>query len=124
MNSQFKIAKDFDKVWFTADNHFGHENIIKYCNRPFETIEEMDNILIDNWNSIIEPGNTVYHLGDFCLGGKEMARLYFNQLNGQIKVLSNPWHHDSRWLGGSYRSKDGILVDYLPPLVSLIISWK
>ncbi len=119
MNSQIRITGNLDKIWFASDHHFGHKNIIEYCNRPFETVKEMDTILINHWNAFIEPGNTIYYLSDFCLGGKEMARLYFNQLNGHIKVLSNPWHHDSRWLGGSYRSKDGILVDYLSPLVSL-----
>lgn len=119
MTSQIKITKDLDKVWFTADNHFGHENIIEYCNRPFKTVEEMDTKLIDNWNDVVRSGDTVYHLGDFCLGNGNLADVYFNQLNGQIKILCNPWHHDTRWLGRKYISADGAEVMYLLPLVSL-----
>lgn len=123
MNSQIKITGDFDKVWFTADHHFGHGNIIEYCNRPFETVEEMDIELIDNWNTVVKPGDTVYHLGDFCLGNEKMAYIYFSQLNGQIKVLYNPWHHDGRWIRGDLAplSKDGIGASALAPLVSIKI---
>lgn len=119
MNSQIKITNNFDKVWFTSDHHFGHKNIIGYCNRLFKTVEEMDIKLVDNWNALIGPGDLVYHLGDFCLGNKDLADVYFHQLNGSIKVLYNPWHHDGRWLRGNPWSKDGILVSYLSPLVSL-----
>ncbi len=128
MNSQIKITNNFDKVWFTADNHFGHENIIEYCNRPFKTVLEMDNRLIDNWNKLIEPGDTVYHLGDFTLSDRESARLYFGQLNGFINILSNPWHHDKRWLNGPVTnsltienlwSKDNVDVIKLPPMIVL-----
>ena len=87
-----------EDIWFTADNHFGHENIIQYCKRPFESVDVMDKALIDNWNKVIKPGDTVYHLGDFTLGDWKQAEFYFKQLNGQIKILSNPWHHDKRWL--------------------------
>jgi len=87
-----------ENVWFTADQHFGHENIIKFCDRPFKTVEEMDRILIDNWNEIIKPKDTVFHLGDFTLGDYESAVQYWDQLNGHIKFLANRWHHDKRWL--------------------------
>lgn len=87
-----------ENIWFTADQHWGHENIIKFCDRPFETVEEMDKALIENWNEVIKPGDTVFHLGDFTLEDYVIAVSYFNQLNGHIKFLSNPWHHDKRWL--------------------------
>ena len=55
-------------VFFTSDTHFGHENILKFCNRPFSSIEDHDLALINNWNSVIGNDDTVFHLGDFCFG--------------------------------------------------------
>jgi calcineurin-like phosphoesterase family protein len=52
-------------IWLTADTHFGHTNILKYCGRPFSSIEEMDETLINNWNNKVNQDDTVYHLGDF-----------------------------------------------------------
>lgn len=81
------------KTFFTSDTHFGHANIIKYSTRPFKTAEEMDNTLIHNWNSVVKPGDTVYHLGDFAVGGPE-ADIYLRRLNGNIKFC---WgNHDNR----------------------------
>ncbi len=105
-------------TFFTADNHFGHLNIIRYCNRPFESAEEMDERMIANWNEAIKHDDLVYHLGDFTLGNKLTARRYFNRLNGQIRVLCNPWHHDKRWLGGEYYSRSGG-VEYMKSIVVL-----
>ncbi|MHC4647877.1 MAG: metallophosphoesterase family protein [Planctomycetota bacterium] len=85
-------------IYFTADTHFGHENIIRYCTRPFESAEHMDRELMHYWNCRVEPDDTVYHLGDFTLANEHQARDYFHQLNGRIFILGNAWHHDSRWL--------------------------
>ena len=54
--------------WFTADLHLGHTNIIKYCQRPFNTVAEMNYYLLKQWNSTVKPDDTVFHIGDFCLG--------------------------------------------------------
>lgn len=85
-------------IWFTSDHHFGHANVIKYCNRPFDSVEEMDDELIDRWNSFVGQNDRIYHLGDFTLGGGSQAADYFRRLNGKITVLANFWHHDKRWL--------------------------
>jgi calcineurin-like phosphoesterase family protein len=81
------------KTFFTSDTHFGHANIIKYCNRPFASVEEMDNILIHNWNSVVRPEDTVYHLGDFAVGGGPAAP-YLRRLNGTIYFCLG--NHDKR----------------------------
>jgi calcineurin-like phosphoesterase family protein len=71
-------------IWFTSDTHFGHANIIKYCNRPFSNVQEMDEEMIKRWNDRVQHGDTVYHLGDFAFA-KETSQLlqYVRRLNGQ-----------------------------------------
>jgi len=105
-------------IWFTADTHFGHANIIRYSNRPFASVAEMDEELITRWNQRVQPDDRVYHLGDFTLGGPEQAAGYFARLNGEILVV--PGGHDWRWLkGGGYRSRSGLEVTVLPPLCTI-----
>ena len=58
-------------IYFTSDTHFGHHNIIKYCDRPFDNVHIMDQIIIDNINNVVSVDDTLYILGDFCFkGGK------------------------------------------------------
>lgn len=80
------------KRWLTADLHLAHTNIIKYCNRPFSSIEEMNETIINNWNKLVGPRDTVYCLGDFCFRGKTMARKFEEILNGKIIHISG--NHD------------------------------
>ena len=74
-------------VFFTSDTHFNHKNVNEYCGRPFESIEEMDQAIIDNWNSVVRPKDIIFHAGDFCFGSKSSWHEYLNQLNG-IKYLA------------------------------------
>lgn len=102
-------------TWFTADTHFGHENVIRYCQRPFTSAADMDKQLIENWNQVVSHDDLIYHLGDFTLLGKEPAEVYFQQLNGKIQII--PGGHDHRWIGkGTFRSGPGHTVSVLPPL--------
>ena len=115
------ITEDLSRVWVTADNHFAHENTIGFCNRPFENVLDMDQTLIDNWNEVVRPQDLIIHLGDFTLGEGKQAQFYFSQLNGDICILSYPWHHDQRWLktGLPLKSKSGFDVRLWPPMVIL-----
>lgn len=82
-----------DKVWFTSDLHFWHKNICKYCNRPYNTIEEMNQSIIDNWNSVVKEDDTVYLLGDMGFCGIEKLRSLISQLKGHIILVQG--NHDS-----------------------------
>ncbi len=80
-------------IWFTSDEHFFHKNIIKYCNRPFKSIEEMNETIIENHNKLVKPNDIVYHMGDFCFAGLQQAESVFNRLNGQKILIEG--NHDS-----------------------------
>lgn len=58
-----------EHTFFTSDTHFNHANIIRFCNRPFKDVEQMNETLIANWNRVVGTNDIVFHLGDFCLGG-------------------------------------------------------
>lgn len=59
--------------------HFGHSNIIKYCNRPFSSTHEMDETLLNNINRNVQSSDILYHLGDFCFGSR--IEFYRKQIN-------------------------------------------
>ena len=105
-------------IFVTADQHWGHANIIKFCHRKFDSINEHDEELIKAWNSVVGKDDKVYHLGDVTLGNPERAKEIFEQLNGSIRVLGYPWHHDSRWIKTPVSSKDG-QVEIVQPIVVL-----
>lgn len=79
-------------TFFTADTHFGHGNIIKYCNRPFTSAKEHDEALIANWNSMVNKNDHVYHLGDFAFGSPQWCRSIRDKLNGKIFLIEG--NHD------------------------------
>lgn len=61
-------------IWFTADTHFGHTNIIKYCNRPFHNVQEMDAAILAHINQKVKPHDILWILGDFSFGSQEYYR--------------------------------------------------
>lgn len=83
------------KTFFIADQHYGHTNILKYCNRPFSTIEEMDRELILRHNSVVGFFDTVFHLGDFSFYKPEKSRDILNKLNGKTHILIKGNHDRS-----------------------------
>ena len=77
------------EVFLTADTHFGHANIIKYCKRPFSDVHGMDVALIERWNAVVNDDDTVFHLGDV---GFADFRTAVWQLNGTIILIRG--NHD------------------------------
>ena len=79
-------------TYFTSDIHFGHTNILKYDNRQFNTIEDHDETIIQNWNSIINKDDFVYYLGDFALCNSKKAESIMSRLNGNKYFIKG--NHD------------------------------
>lgn len=74
--------------WTTSDLHFGHKNIIIYCNRP-TTHETMEDWLVERLNTYIKPGDDVYHLGDFAFFSKKQYKKHFERI---LSRLNGNWH--------------------------------
>lgn len=80
------------EVWFTSDLHFGHANIIKYCNRPFDSVDEMNEALITYWNETVAPTDHVWVLGDVFMGKKAETMPLAKRLHGEKFLI--PGNHD------------------------------
>lgn len=79
------------KYWFSSDYHLGHAKVIKYCNRPFSSVEEMDETIIRNHNSIVGQEDKFYFLGDFAW--RNIGK-YVERLNGNIHLIKGS--HDKQ----------------------------
>ena len=86
--------------WFTSDLHFGHANIIKYTERPYASVEEMNDDLVRRFNSVVNDGDDVWILGDLCMGKLDESLLWVEQLNGTKYLV--PGNHDKMF------GKDGV----------------
>lgn len=78
-------------IFFTADHHFYHSNIIRYCGRPFQSVEEMNEEMVKRWNALVSPADTVYHLGDFSLAYRPVE-LFDPRLHGEKHLIMG--NHD------------------------------
>jgi calcineurin-like phosphoesterase family protein len=90
--------------FITSDTHFGHANIIKYSNRPFSSVQEMDEELIARWNAKVPKNAVVYHLGDFAFAPSGRIHEILRQLNGRIRLL---WGNHDKSI-----KKDKVLQNY------------
>ena len=113
------------KVFLTSDMHFGHENIIKYENRPFADVEAMDNAIIKNWNKIVSKNDIVIVAGDVSFYGKEKTAEIVQQLHGRKILIKG--NHDGRnngwWMDVGFDEvssypiiyKEWIVIQHEPP---------
>lgn len=72
------------RIFVTSDLHLGHYNIIRYCKRPFDSLDDMNNTLVNNWNSTISKNDKVYFLGDLAFGRNSSTDYWLRKLNGNI----------------------------------------
>ena len=96
------MSKD---IWLISDTHFQHANILNFVDSNtgqlvrgdrFSSVEEMDETMIENWNRVVKPGDTVYHLGDVFFGSKDTFRSLWARLNGSKRlILGN--HDDAKF---------------------------
>ena len=84
------------ETWFTADTHLNHKAILKFCNRPFNNLEEMEERIIENWNDVVKNGDIVYHLGDFAIASEhKTVEEYLKRLKGQKHLISGNHDHQA-----------------------------
>lgn len=111
-------------IWFTSDFHLGHKNIIRYCNRLFDTVEEMNRTVIERLNILVKTNDILYFLGDFCSGPKAKAVELRRKIRCK-KIFAVPGNHDKdthkltqefSWLGDlaevSINGQRIVLCDY------------
>ncbi|WP_440109937.1 metallophosphoesterase [Paenibacillus sp. QZ-Y1] len=80
-------------TFYTSDSHFSHKNIIQHESRPFNSVEEMDEFLVVQWNNTVTNNDTVYHLGDIVFGGISKWDKIIPRLKGKIHLTVG--NHDN-----------------------------
>lgn len=94
---------DKNKIFYMSDTHFRHANALKFDNRPFETIEQMEEQIIENWNNVVNEGDRVYILGDFCWSrDPQVWKGLLSKLNGAKYLIMG--NHDVKRLPSEIKS--------------------
>jgi len=90
--------------WVISDTHFGHSNILNFekCSRKdhFKDVDHMNEVMIENWNRVVKPGDYVYHLGDVFFGSKEKFETIMPRLNGSKRLIVGN-HDNIKYLAGT-----------------------
>lgn len=110
------------EIWVISDTHFGHRNIIEYCDRPFKDTMQMNLAMRDNWNSVVKDGDIVYHLGDVYMGWNEPQTIgsFMASLKGRKRlVLGN---HDDAKDPALYNAFQKIMVWRMFPEFGLLLT--
>lgn len=89
-------VKNSNQTWFISDTHFDHSNIIGYCARPFTDVQEMNRIILDNWNYTIGKDDRVYFLGDLAYHSRTRSNYWLRKLNGNIEFIRGNHDRDTR----------------------------
>lgn len=97
-------------IWVISDTHFNHENIIKYCDRPFDNVHHMNETIVENWNAVVKPEDIVYHCGDVYFSKKADSTNILGRLNGRKRLI----------LGNHDDGKDKLLLNTFQK----ILAWR
>ncbi len=99
-------------MFFTADTHFDHENIIRYCGHPFANAGEMNEFIIGEWNKAVGKDNIIYHLGDFSRKDRMLAEWILKRLNGRkFLCLGSHDKHMPKLAGYFEEIRESFLLD-------------
>ena len=100
-------------IFFISDTHFGHANMLKFTNysgermRPFDSIEELDELMIENWNKVVKPTDKIYHLGDVYYKCKNRDQI-LSRLNGdKVLIKGNHDKDQLKWYEKYFRDIRG-----------------
>ena len=102
--------------WITSDHHWGHANIIRFCNRPFYDLKEMDDYMVMKWNEVVSKEDIVYHLGDIFWSERSAIEI-LPLLNGEIHLI--PGNHDKNWM--KTKKYDKLIKSPLNPDSNLVV---
>ena len=121
-------------IWVISDTHFNHDNILHFTDdmgnktrgHLFSSIEDMNEHIIERWNSVVKPGDIIYHLGDVAFGNKDEFKKLWPRLNGRKRLIVGN-HDDIKWLssGGFFQkvsmwrvwTDHGLIFTHVPILI-------
>jgi calcineurin-like phosphoesterase family protein len=95
---------------YISDLHFDHANVIRFDNRPFNSVEEMNSGLVTLWNETVKSDDTVYILGDFCWGKADRWKYFLNQMSGNKVLIAG--NHDLKQYPNEIKNKFCDIKDY------------
>ena len=110
-----KLSSSNNKIWFTSDLHFGHKRIIEFCpnTRPYVSVEQMNQDIIETWNKSVREEDVVFILGDVSFAKKDVTEWCLQQLKGKLILVSG--NHDKgldeRYFDTTFQSYAEIKID-------------
>lgn len=125
-------------TWLISDTHFSHKNFLTFTDsngnkiRPFSTVEEMDEFMIDRWNSVVKPTDKIYHVGDVAFTNATGFDKVMSRLNGTkvlIKGNHDDWFKPQKYLEyfkdiRAYHVLDKIVLAHVPIHPESLSRWK
>ena len=86
-------------TWLISDTHFWHENILNFEQkdgtklRIFNSVHDMNEVMVINWNAVVRPDDKIYHLGDVAMASFSRTKEIFDRLNGRKILIKG--NHDN-----------------------------